>query len=123
MKNKTKKIIIIIAVIALAFVVFLVSSKPAASVKESGVQIIQMTESANGYIPNTFTIKKGIPVRWEIEASSDRTCASALLVPDYQIRAFLTPGKNVIEFTPQTTGEIGFSCSMKMFTGTFNVIE
>lgn len=123
MKNKTKKIIIIIAVVALALIVFLVSSKPATSIKKDEVQIIQMTESANGYTPNAFTIKKGVPVRWEIEASSDRTCASALLVPDYQIRAFLTPGKNVIEFTPQKIGEIGFSCSMRMFTGTFKVIE
>lgn len=125
----TKKIIIIIAVLLVALIIFFLTSKPATSNKdqninlENGVQVIHMSESAQGYSPNSITIKKGIPVRWEIEGSTDRTCANALIVPEYKIRAFLKPGKNIIEFTPDKTGQIPFSCSMRMYTGTFNVID
>ena len=132
MNKKTKKIIVLLSVVIIVFLIFIVMSKPATSNKEeintgialeNGVQVIRMTESAQGYTPNQFTIKKGIPVRWEIEASADRTCASALIVPDYKIREFLKPGKNVLEFTPSQTGTIPFSCSMRMYTGSFKVIE
>jgi plastocyanin domain-containing protein len=35
----------------------------------------------------------------------------------------LAPGENIVEFTPQTVGQIKFSCSMGMYTGYFNVVE
>jgi uncharacterized protein len=127
MTKRTQKIIIILSVIVIMLLVFFMMGKPATSEKtvdlENGVQVIRMTESIRGYSPNSFTIKKGVPVRWEIEGSTDRTCANALIVPDYKIREFLKPGKNVVEFTPSQTGVIPFSCSMRMYTGSFNVIE
>lgn len=120
-----KKIIIIVAILLIALAIFFLTSKPATSNinLENGVQVVRMSESARGYSPNLLTVKKGIPVRWEIEGSTDRTCANALIVPEYKIRAFLKPGKNIIEFTPDQTGKIPFSCSMRMYTGTFNVID
>jgi len=132
MTNKTKKILVILAFIVIAILIFAAIGKPATSTKqnldstitlENGVQVIRMNESAQGYSPNTFTIKKGVPVRWEIQSLADRTCANALIVPDYKIRAFLKPGKNIVEFTPTQSGSIPFSCSMKMFTGNFDVID
>lgn len=127
--NMNKKIKIILSIIvaiciSLVLVLALTKTKKNSEIQlENGVQLIKMSESAKGYQPNNFTLKKGVPVRWEIEASTDRTCASALIVPDYKIREFLKPGKNVIEFTPDKTGLIPFSCSMRMYTGKFNVIE
>lgn len=131
--NKNKKVLIIIVILAVILFAVLMTNKSAgkstdpttdsAITLENGVQIIRMNESAQGYSPNSFTIKKGVPVRWEIQSLADRTCANALIVPSYKIRAFLTPGKNVVEFTPTQTGQIPFSCSMRMFTGSFNVIE
>lgn len=131
-KNKTVLIVIIILVAILLAILMTnksagksttdTVSDPAVTL-DNGVQVVKMSESARGYSPKSITIKKGIPVRWEIEASADRTCASALIVPDYQIRAFLKPGKNIIEFTPNKTGSIPFSCSMRMYTGMFTVID
>ncbi len=134
MKFKYKKILTIaIGLIIIIIAITLVATKSAGKTTkpnkdsditiENGFQIIRMTESASGYTPNLFTVKNGVPVRWEIEATADRTCASALIVPSYKIREFLKPGKNVIEFTPNKTGQIPFSCSMRMYTGMFNVIE
>lgn len=89
---------------------------------KDGVQIVSMTETNRGYSPNSFTIKKGIPVRWVIDATAPYSCASALIVPKYKIRAFLKAGENVIEFTPTEIGNIPFSCSMGMYRGVFKVV-
>ena len=133
MKFKNKNILITIVVLIVIAIVILIATESASKpienstnqsvVMENGFQVIHMTESAAGYLPNSFTIKKGVPVRWEIESTPDRSCANALIVPSYKIREFLKPGSNVLEFTPTQTGQIPFSCSMKMFTGNFNVIE
>ncbi|MCX6784984.1 MAG: sulfite exporter TauE/SafE family protein, partial [Candidatus Komeilibacteria bacterium] len=88
-----------------------------------GVQIVKMAESARGYSPNQFVIKKGLPVRWVINAQNTFTCASSLLVPALKIQKNLTAGENVIEFTPKQVGRLNFSCSMGMYGGQFEVIE
>jgi len=88
-----------------------------------GVQVVSMTEVNNGYKPNKFTIKAGIPVRWEIDAQAPYSCASALVVRELNISRTLKAGPNVIEFTPTKPGLLKFSCSMGMYTGSFNVVE
>jgi len=93
------------------------------SVQEEGVQIVRMTESGRGYSPNSFTIKRGQPVRWIIDAQAPYSCASALIVPSLKIQKQLKAGENIIEFTPQETGTIPFSCSMGMYRGKFIVVD
>lgn len=88
-----------------------------------GVQIVNMTENSGGYAPNKFTIKKGVPVKWVIDAKAPYSCASSLVVPSLSIRKTLKTGENVIEFTPNEAGRIPFSCSMGMYTGSFNVVN
>ena len=92
-------------------------------VMENGVQVIHMTEGNDGYFPNKFSIKKGVPVKWIIEAEAPYSCASALIVPKLNISKNLEAGENIIEFTPKQTGKIPFSCSMGMYTGVFNVYD
>ena len=104
------------------------ANKPAISqdenvVMENGVQIVHMVESNRGYSPRKFTIKKGVPVRWIIDAQAPNSCASALVVPKLDIQKNLEAGENIIEFTPSEIGEIPFSCSMGMYTGSFTVVE
>ncbi len=90
---------------------------------ENGVQVVKMTENNNGYTPNQFSIKKGIPVRWVIEAQAPYSCASSLVLPKLGIQKSLRAGQNIIEFTPTEVGKLTFSCSMGMYTGTFNVYD
>ncbi|NTW22559.1 hypothetical protein HGA34_03400 [Candidatus Falkowbacteria bacterium] len=89
----------------------------------NGVQVVSMTETNRGYEPNRFTIKAGVPVRWEIDAQAPYSCASALVVRQLNISRTLKAGPNVIEFTPENAGTIKFSCSMGMYTGSFNVVD
>jgi len=90
---------------------------------KDGAQIIKMVENNNGYSPNSFTIKKDVPVKWIIDAQAPYSCASSLIVPKLNIRKNLTAGQNIIEFTAKTVGKISFSCSMGMYTGVFNVVD
>ncbi|MDO8601634.1 MAG: sulfite exporter TauE/SafE family protein [bacterium] len=90
---------------------------------EKKVQIVRMTQKPFGYVPNRFTIKKNVPVRWIINSENQYTCASFLVMPSLGIRASLQEGENIIEFTPTKSGPLKFSCSMGMYTGVFNVIN
>ena len=89
----------------------------------NGVQIVRMTQKTNGYSPNKFTIKKGIPVKWIITSESIYSCASSIVSQQLGIRTSLKLGENVFEFTPKEVGTIRFSCSMGMYTGSFSVVD
>lgn len=95
---------------------------PNVEVKD-GVQIVKMTQERDGYTPNSFTIQKGIPVKWIINSTEPYSCASSLIVPQFQIARVLSSGENIIKFTPTEVGAIRFSCNMGMYTGKFNVVE
>lgn len=90
---------------------------------EGNVQVVRMRQKSNGYQPNSFTIYKDIPVRWIITSDDPNSCASSIVSDKLNIRKTLQAGENIIEFTPKETGRIGFSCSMGMYTGVFEVVE
>lgn len=90
---------------------------------ENGVQVVRMTETNSGYAPNKFTIRRGVPVKWIVDAQAPYSCASALGIPTMRIQKFLKAGENIIEFTPVKAGPLKFSCSMGMYTGVFNVVD
>ena len=90
---------------------------------ENGVQVVRMTEGNRGYSPNQFSIKKGVPVKWIIDAQAPYSCASTIVIPQLGITKTLEAGENTIEFTPSETGDLPFSCSMGMYTGSFSVYD
>jgi sulfite exporter TauE/SafE/copper chaperone CopZ len=90
---------------------------------KDGVQIVRMTQTASGYSPNSFTIKKGIPVKWIITSEDPFSCAASIVSSKLGIRKNLKAGENIIEFTPIETGPVRFTCSMGMYSGSFNVVN
>lgn len=88
---------------------------------ENDTQVVSMKITSRGYTPNRFTIKQGVPVRWEINGIDVYGCQSVLMLPSYGITKFIDKGKNVIEFMPKEAGILPFSCSMGMFRGAFTV--
>lgn len=89
---------------------------------EDGRQIVRMSVDSSGYHPNDFTLKKGLPVRWIINGDNVLGCQANFVVPKLNVQQTLKSGENIIEFTPNETGEIPFSCAMGMFRGLFRVI-
>ena len=86
-------------------------------------QIIKSKLSAGKY-PN-ITVKKGIPVQWEIEADENSLtgCNYRMILKDFKLGVELGYGTNVIEFTPEKAGNFQYSCWMGMITGTIKVEE
>ncbi len=76
-----------------------------------------------GYNPNSFAIKKGVPVKWNINVKQLTGCNQILKMDEYGIYQQLKQGLNVIEFTPNKIGTVQFSCSMGMLRGSFIVTE
>ena len=45
----------------------------------NGKQIISMEASAYGYSPNSFKVRAGVPVRWEVKDIGTSGCTSAII--------------------------------------------
>lgn len=90
---------------------------------ENGKQIINMDVVISGYVPNYFTVKKGIPVKWVIDGKNVFGCQGYFVVPSLDISKALNAGENLIEFTPKDSGFINFSCGMGMYRGRIEVVD
>lgn len=86
-------------------------------------QTITMTVRESSYEPNRFTLRKDIPVRWEINAAELNECNKEIVIPQYDMKIPLKAGNQVIEFTPKEAGVVPWSCWMGMIPGTFIVVE
>ncbi|MDP2924806.1 MAG: sulfite exporter TauE/SafE family protein [Nanoarchaeota archaeon] len=95
----------------------------AGAVLTNGVQEVNMDVSGSGYSPNSFVIKKGVPVKWNVNVKQLTGCNQELVLNKYGIDKNLKQGLNVIEFTPDKEGTITFSCGMGMLKGSFIVTE
>lgn len=92
-------------------------------VAQAQEQVVNMTVAYGAFTPDRFTIKEGVPVRWEVNGVDISGCASSIVSPKLGINRSLVVGENVIRFTPKKTGVIPFSCSMGMIRGSFTVVE
>ena len=88
-----------------------------------GVQEVNMDVGAGGYSPKSFVLKKGVPVKWNVNVKQLTGCNRELVVGQYNINKQLKQGMNIIEFTPAKTGTVTFTCGMGMLRGSFLVTE
>jgi hypothetical protein len=87
------------------------------------LQEINMKVDQYGWDPDSFIVKKGIPIKWNIHVEKITSCVNGIRVPKYDIsRDFMKEGENItIEFTPKEEGTIIFTCPMGMVSGKFIV--
>ncbi len=91
--------------------------------EKSGVQEIAIQVSSSGYTPNNITLKKGIPTRLVLTTNGTGGCLRNFTIPSLRLSKLLPQaGTETLEFTPTKQGPLVFTCSMGMYTGTFNVI-
>jgi len=92
-------------------------SSPPAAVPEPQSGKVLVTE--NGYEPAKLTLRKAQPARITFVRTTDKTCGMEVIFSSLNIRRPLPLNEPVIiEFTPKTSGEIGFVCGMNMLRGT-----
>ncbi len=99
------------------------AASSAVAERDGNVQVVRMTQNSSGYEPNSFTVTRGVPVRWIINSVDQYTCAASIVSSAIGVRKNLVAGENVIEFTPNETGTIPFSCFMGMYRGQFTVVD
>lgn len=88
-----------------------------------GVQEVVIEVDSAGYSPSLVRIKKGVKTKLKLVTNNTQGCARAFTIPSLRIQKILPEtGVETIEFTPTKTGPLVFSCSMGMYTGTFQVI-
>jgi len=91
--------------------------------KTKEFQTIEMKVDRHGWIPNSFVLKKNVPVQWKIDAEELTYCNESIIIPSYDMKIELKKGEQIVEFTPLETGEITWSCWMDMIPGKFTVTE
>ncbi len=86
------------------------------------VQIVKMDVDWS-FKPNEFKVKKGVPVRWEITGVNVSGCSNEIVIPKLDLRKKINKGLNVLEFTPEKSGTLPFTCWMGMIGGKFIVTD
>jgi hypothetical protein len=86
------------------------------------VQNVKLSVSGGTYILTPSVLKKGIPVRMEVDLSSTVGCSRDIVISAFGVRKYVKSGDNIITFTPTQTGTINIACSMNMYRGSFTVV-
>jgi len=82
------------------------------------LQSVTVAVTKDGFTPASFTVRKNIPVRLTFVRKVEVTCATDVVIPDYDIKRELPLNEPVIvEFTPEKAGTISFACGMNMQRG------
>ena len=87
-----------------------------------GTQHVRVSMTRNEYIFTPPTVTKDIPVRMEVDMNSVVGCYRSIVIPQLDVRTFVSPQDNIIEFTPTKTGTMKVSSSMDMGSGSFTVV-
>lgn len=78
----------------------------------------------NGYTASGNTLKLGVPIKITLKTNRTAGCSRAFTIPEYNISEILpATGIKTIEFTPTRLGNLIYTCSMGMYSGSFNVVE
>lgn len=83
---------------------------------------VKITVTKNGYEPWKVRAWKGVPLTLVVTRTTDQTCATEVVLPEYGVNAKLPLDQPVtITFTPARTGELKYACAMNMFQGVIDV--
>ncbi len=99
------------------------SSNSVVATVEGDEQVIVTDLNSRSY-PD-LTVKKGVKVKWIINADSDSIngCNNEIIMGKYGVDKKLQEGENIIEFMPDETGTFGYSCWMGMIRASVTVVE
>jgi RND family efflux transporter MFP subunit len=88
----------------------------------AGTQNVTIAVTKDGFTPESFTVRKNLPVRLTFVRKVEATCATDVVIADYDIKRELPLNEPVvIEFTPEKAGTISFACGMNMQRGRITV--
>ncbi len=85
---------------------------------------VSMVITDKGFEPQNLTVKQGQPVKLTITRKTNSTCATEIVIDEYQINVKLPLNTPVtVTFTPTKSGTLKYGCAMnKMIGGVIKVI-
>lgn len=95
----------------------------AGTANEASARVIKLEVTENGFEPSPIKLKKDEPVDLRVTRKTDKTCATELVMKDYNIDTELPLNQEVsIRFTPSKSGTLKYGCAMgQMISGRFVV--
>ena len=90
---------------------------------KDGVQVVQAQLKSSGY--PSIVVQQGVPVQFNLVADDAALngCNETVEFPAYGVEKRLIAGNNIIEFTPDKTGAISYTCWMGMIYGMIQVVD
>ena len=92
------------------------------STVQGNVQTVTTSIGESSFPP--IEVRQGIKVVWTIRVGKDvyNDCNKAVTVPEYRIQKNLAVGDNIVEFTPDRTGDFSYTCWMGMIKSKIRVV-
>jgi cobalt-zinc-cadmium efflux system membrane fusion protein len=85
---------------------------------ETSVQAVTVKVTDEGFQPERIELKRGIPARLTFVREIEETCATSVMIPEFNLKRDLPLKEPVLlEFTPAKAGVFDFTCGMKMLSG------
>jgi plastocyanin domain-containing protein len=95
----------------------LLAATPAAAAPPAGAKV-EVKVTSEGWVPDRIQARAGEPLTLVVTRTTEKTCATEIVVRDYGINARLPLGQPVtVTFTPKKAGEVRFACGMDMIKG------
>jgi len=96
----------------------LVGLTPEPTIAKPRQQTAKIVISTKGYQPTSLKLRRGVPARVTFLRTTDATCVTEIVLPDFNIRRALPLNEPVvISFTPTGKGSFTFVCGMNMMSG------
>ncbi len=85
---------------------------------QSKTNEIRVSVNGSGFSPATLSLQKGVPTTLTFTRTTDATCATEVVWPDFGITKKLPLNQTVsVEVTPAKSGTSVFACGMNMLKG------
>jgi plastocyanin domain-containing protein len=79
---------------------------------------LEITVTNDGFVPARAKVKVGEPVTLAVTRKVENTCATEIVIKDYDIDRPLPQGQRVeVTLTPKKAGPIRYACAMDMVSG------
>lgn len=88
-----------------------------AGAPRADVQSARVTVSDQGFEPSPLTLRAGVPAEVTFLRTSDKTCATEVIIPSLDIKRALPLNQPVLIALTPSRGELAFACGMNMLRG------
>ena len=84
-------------------------------------QVVDLTVQNYNYYPQIIDLKYNVPAKIVVDTNKVKGCLQSIVIPDFNIKKFVTAKDNIIKFIPNKKGTFSYSCSMGMGFGKIRV--